>query len=198
MTTNDETFDRRRAVVIAGHEGNERLARNALTDTDHTVRELALSALHRIGTLTDVDLTTALTDISPLVRRRATELAALYPTVDLLVALHDNDALVTEVAAWACGEHVAVSPQILDRLIELTTTHNDPIVRESCAAALGAIGDAKGLSAILAACNDKPAVRRRAVLALAPFDGPEVDSAIDAALQDRDWQVRQSAEDLRR
>jgi hypothetical protein len=40
-------------------------------------------------------------------------------------------------------------------------------------------------------------VRRRAVLALAPFDGPEVDAAIDAALEDRDWQVRQAAEDLR-
>jgi hypothetical protein len=35
------------------------------------------------------------------------------------------------------------------------------------------------------------------VLALAPFDGPDVDAAIDAALTDRDWQVRQAAEDLR-
>ena len=51
---------------------------------------------------------------------------------------------------------------------------------------------------ILDACRDKPAVRRRAVLALAPFDGPEVDAAIDAALADRDWQVRQAAEDLQR
>jgi hypothetical protein len=40
-------------------------------------------------------------------------------------------------------------------------------------------------------------VRRRAVLALAPFDGPQVDAAIAAALEDRDWQVRQAAEDLR-
>jgi hypothetical protein len=34
-------------------------------------------------------------------------------------------------------------------------------------------------------------------LALAPFEGTEVDAAIDAALTDRDWQVRQAAEDLR-
>jgi hypothetical protein len=34
------------------------------------------------------------------------------------------------------------------------------------------------------------------VLALAPFDGPEVDAAIAAALDDRDWQVRQAADDL--
>ncbi len=39
-------------------------------------------------------------------------------------------------------------------------------------------------------------MRRRAVIALAPFDGPEVDAALAAALGDRDWQVRQAAEDL--
>lgn len=63
-------------------------------------------------------------------------------------------------------------------------------------AALGAIGDDRGLPAILAGCRDKPAVRRRAILALAPFDGDEVDAALQAALSDRDWQVRQAAEDL--
>jgi hypothetical protein len=36
------------------------------------------------------------------------------------------------------------------------------------------------------------------VLALAPFDGPDVEAALDRALTDRDWQVRQAAEDLRR
>jgi hypothetical protein len=36
------------------------------------------------------------------------------------------------------------------------------------------------------------------VLALAPFDGPEVDAALERALTDRDWQVRQAAEDLMR
>jgi hypothetical protein len=34
------------------------------------------------------------------------------------------------------------------------------------------------------------------VLALAPFSGPAVDEALTRALQDRDWQVRQAAEDL--
>jgi HEAT repeat protein len=53
-----------------------------------------------------------------------------------------------------------------------------------------------GWPAILAGCSDKPAVRRRAVLALAPFDGPEVQAALERALSDRDWQVRQGAEDL--
>jgi len=35
------------------------------------------------------------------------------------------------------------------------------------------------------------------VVALAAFDGPEVDEALDRAAEDRDWQVRQAAEDLR-
>ena len=74
----------------------------------------------------------------------------------------------------------------------------EPLVREACAAALGAIGDRRGLPAILRACTDKPNVRRRAVLALAPFDGPDVDAALAAATSDRDWQVRQAADDLRR
>jgi HEAT repeat protein len=63
-------------------------------------------------------------------------------------------------------------------------------------AALGALGDRAGLPAVLDACRDKPAVRRRAVLALAPFDGAEVEEALRAALEDRDWQVRHAAEDL--
>jgi HEAT repeat protein len=112
--------------------------------------------------------------------------------------LNDADATVVEVAAWACGEHERVDDTTLDRLIALTTGADDALVREAAAAALGAIGDERGLPAILAACDDKPAVRRRAVLALAPFDGPEVDAALERALADRDWQVRQNAEDLRR
>ena len=74
--------------------------------------------------------------------------------------------------------------------------HPDPLVRESAVAALGAIGDALGLPAILVACEDRPAIRRRAVLALAPFDGPAVEAALARALSDSDWQVRQAAEDL--
>jgi HEAT repeat protein len=105
---------------------------------------------------------------------------------------------VVEVAAWACGEQEQVAEATLDRLIALATGADDALVRESAAAALGAIGDPRGLPAILIAVDDKPNVRRRAVLALAPFDGPEVDAAIDKALNDRDWQVRQAAEDLRR
>src|SRR5438874_410065 len=71
-------------------------------------------------------------------------------------------------------------------------------VRATALGALGAIGDEAGLPAILAATSDRPAVRRRATLALAPFEGPEVQATLERALQDRDWQVRQAAEDLLR
>jgi hypothetical protein len=36
------------------------------------------------------------------------------------------------------------------------------------------------------------------VVALSAFEGPEVEAALEAASTDRDWQVRQAAEDLLR
>jgi len=82
------------------------------------------------------------------------------------------------------------------RLSDLATEHPDALCREAAVAALGSIGDPAGLSAILAATTDKATVRRRATIALAPFDGPEVEAALARARDDRDWQVRQAAEDL--
>jgi HEAT repeat protein len=193
-----DPIERRRDVVAAGHRGDPDTVRAALDDPDAETRELALGALQRLGRLDADRLRRAMGDPSVGVRRRAAELLALHRDCDPLPLLHDDDPGVVEVAAWACGEHEEVRDEVLERLIALTTTDDDPLVRESCAAALGAIGDRRGLPAILAACRDKPAVRRRAVLALAPFDGPEVDAALEAALTDRDWQVRQAAEDLTR
>ena len=194
--------ERRRAVIVAGHRGDVETARAGLTDGEAAIRTSALGALDRLDALDDEDVRRALTDADPAVRRRACELAATRGGVELFDALHDPDPTVVEVAAWACGEQIEVvdglHDDIIDRLVELTSGADDPLVREAGAAALGAIGDERGLPAILAACEDKPHVRRRAVLALAPFDGEEVEAAIERALVDRDWQVRQAAEDLRR
>jgi HEAT repeat protein len=187
-----------RAVVVAGHVGDVETARAGLTSVDPGIRAAALGALDRLDALDADTITAALSDADVAVRRRAAELAATYPTVDLLAVLDDPDDRVVEVAAWACGEHESARDAIVDRLVELAGTAEDPLVRESAVAALGAIGDERGLAAIIVACSDKPAVRRRAVLALAPFDGDEVEAAIERALVDRDWQVRQAAEDLRR
>ena len=162
------------------------------------MRAVGLGALERMGELDDATLAAALADDDVSVRRRAAEIAATHPSVDLLGSLHDPDERVVEVAAWACGEHESRRDEIVARLVWLAGSAAEPLVRESAVAALGAIGDERGLPAIITACDDKPAVRRRAVLALAPFDGDDVDAAIERALVDRDWQVRQAAEDLRR
>ena len=190
--------ERRRQVVVAGHRGQLDVIVAHLADDDPSVREAALGAMARAGAVTDEHLRAAFADPAPIVRRRAATLAATRPAVDLLQLLDDSDTSVVEVAAWACGEQEHVDEATLSRLIVLATEAGEALVRESAAAALGAIGDQRGLPAILAAVDDKPNVRRRAVLALAPFDGPEVDAAIEKALTDRDWQVRQAAEDLRR
>jgi HEAT repeat protein len=141
-------------------------------------------------------------------RRRAADLApalaarvsAAALVTDLIELLHDEDVTVTEAAAWALGElgEPAATGGAVERLSEVVREHADPIAREAAVAALGALGDERGLEAILAACEDKPAVRRRAVLALAPFEGEDVEAALQRALEDRDWQVRQAAEDLLR
>lgn len=199
MTDPGDVAARRRAVALAGHEGDEELARRALTDTDPGVRATALGALERLGALRADDLTAALVDEAPTVRRRACEAAALVPgdqPPSLDGALADPDPTVVEVAAWASGERTPPEPPAVAALSSLAGDHPDALVREAAVAALGAIGDQAGLAAILRATGDKATVRRRAVLALAPFDGPEVAAALERARHDRDWQVRQAAEDL--
>ena len=122
----------------------------------------------------------------------------------VITLLDDDDALVAEAAAFALGELASRDQDeptaynaSVAALTSATTGHSDPLVREAAVAALGAIGDPTSLDAVLAATRDRPAIRRRAVLALAAFDGPEVEAAIERALTDTDWQVRQAAEDLK-
>lgn len=192
-----DVVERRRAAALAGFVGDPAGARAALTDDAASVRATGLGALERLGLLGDADIVDALEDPSPEVRRRGCELAALRPTVEIADALHDDDGSVVEMAAWALGERgERTAVPALAELASNTTGHPDPLCRESAVAALGAIGDPAGLHAVLGALEDKPAVRRRAALSLAAFDGPEVDAALRRCLEDRDWQVRQVAEDL--
>jgi len=192
---------RRREAAVAGHQGDTVKARSFLADPAPSVRATALGALARAGSLAGADLVGALRDPSPVVRARAAELAAGMPgNADpaLLAVLDDPDAAVVEAAAWASGERQPPESGVVAALAAVTTGHDDPICREAAVAALGAIGDPASLPAILAATTDRPAVRRRAVLALAPFHGPDVEAALERALTDRDWQVRQAAEDVSR
>lgn len=170
---------------------------------DPRVRVAALGALVRSGTRADARRAwaAATVDPDPAVRRRAAEHAPALPApaVGRLLALAaDDDDLVAEAGCFALGE-IAWTGTARTRVVTAlvaAAAHRDPLVREAAVAALGAVGDERGRDAILRACTDRPAIRRRAVLALAPFDGPEVDAALARALEDPDWQTRQAAEDL--
>lgn len=189
----------RAAMAVAGHRGDEEAAGRGLTDPDPTVRATALGALERMGRLDDRTLAAALADPSPVVRRRAATVAAGRPgdqPPSLAGLLGDDDASVVEVAAWACGERQPPEADIALVVAEVAAGHDDHLVREAAVAALGAIGDPRSLPTVLAALDERATIRRRAVLALASFDGPEVDAALERCLTDRDRQVRQAAEDL--
>jgi hypothetical protein len=194
--------ERRRRVVAAGHRGDRAVIAAARSDPDPAVRAARLGALERLGSLRVVDLAEAFLDDEPAVRRRAAVLAARCggtgsrTTLPALLAgrLADPDPLVAEAAAWAIGERRLRA--LVPELARMATSHPDPRCREAAVAALGGIGDPTGLSAVLAGLADRPPVRRRAVVALAGFDAPEVEPALEGCLDDPDWQVRQAAEIL--
>ncbi len=180
-----------------GHIGDGDLARAGLADPAPAVRVTALGALDRLGRLRLADLLAALADPDPSVRRRGCELAAGRPDLDISASLADRDPSVAEMAAWAVGEQgSSTSVPALMAMASIASGHPEPLCREAALAALGAIGDPAGLPAVLGALEDKPAVRRRAAVALAAFTGPDVEAALRRCLEDRDWQVRQVAEDL--
>ena len=178
------------------------LAARAIDDHDPCVRAVAIAALVRTAPrrVSAPVWRRAARDADARVRRRSAEIAPKLGRASacavLIALLADDDAWVAEAAAYAIGEHPRPSRAAITSLVRAATTHPDPLVREAAVAALGAQGDPATLPAVLAACNDKPAIRRRAVLALAAFEGDDVEARLQAALQDPDWQVRQAAEDL--
>jgi hypothetical protein len=195
----DGVSEARRLVIVAGHTGDVATARAGTTHPEPAVRAAALGALARLDELDGNELATFLSPVhepSPVVRRRAAELAARLPEVAIGPALDDPEWDVVEMACWALGEHEVADDVTLERLIALATGHEEALVREAAVAALGAIGDSRGLPAILAGTRDKAPVRRRAAVSLAPFDEPEAEDALRVLLEDRDWQTRQIAEDL--
>lgn len=125
---------------------------------------------------------------------------ARLETADLetvaLELLGDDDPTVAEIAAFALGELPDGSPRRVEELAQVATGHQDSLCREAAVAALGSVGDPAGLAAVLTACGDRATVRRRAVLALAAFDGDEVTLMLESLTGDRDLQVSQAAEDL--
>lgn len=218
----ESLHQRRATAALSGHRGDPVAAMAAAGDTEPSVRLLGFGALARLGLLQQDHAQRGLNDTDSRVVRRVLEAVAgtgrtaqgegsgLIDSrlVELLAA---SDDAVAETAAWALGERhqqtesgprtdVSSAEQavIVGALCTAAVDHHDALVRESAAAALGAIGLEAGLDAILRATQDKVTVRRRAILALASFDGPDVLAALERARTDRDWQVRQAAEDLLR
>ena len=184
----DGTFD----AVILAH----------LSDDAPRRRVLALRAALRRSIVTDDIWRAALCDADVDVRREALTLIAgatwgddtLYEIV--IAALDDPDALVVDGAVFVLGEHLH-APAV-EALVHVAGAHEDARCRESAIAALGAIGDDRARPVILAALDDKPAVRRRAIVALANFEGPDIEAALLRASEDRDWQVRAAVDQLGR
>jgi HEAT repeat protein len=191
-----------REVVLAGFAASGASSVLAgLESHDPMVRARAHGASARLGGRTVALRVQGLVDASPIVRRRACQLEARHPrrsvrVIDALTRnLADTDELVVVAAADALGEVRAVSA--IRELARVAHEHADARCREAAVAALGSIGDDAGADAILMALDDKPAVRRRAVVALSAFSGARVEAALARALADKDWQVRQAAEALR-
>ena len=189
-----EASPNRLDIAIAGHTGNANVAKRGLSSADPKIRASAILALHNLKQLSTDDLTLALNDQDSTVRRRACELAASYGGVPLSNTLRDSDPFVVETALWALGERGDGTE--LATICEIAKNHPESLVREAAVAALGAIGDQDGLETIIGGLKDRPNVRRRAVVALAAFEGDDVDMALRRATRDRDWQTRQIAEDL--
>jgi len=193
-------------MAEAGHRGDKQTVISGLAAGDPLVRKAAIGAANRLGILDQFLLKTLLQDPDHRVRGRAAELApviggtmtdtegqSLFNLVAAVTKLLDDDQ-TAEVGAFSLGEIGVADDDAVRRLEHQARTHKDTLCRESAVASLGSIGT--GLATILAATEDVATVRRRALIALASFEGKQVDSALKRALNDRDWQVRQVAEDL--
>ena len=186
----------RKDLIQKARQGDLALAREAFTNPDPRVRASSIAVLSENKELDDELVTVALADIHPTVRASLARAACSNKAVPIVRLLNDQDSQVVEVACWAAGEREESEDVVVEMLSTIALDHDDALCRESAVAALGAIGDSRGLKSILQATQDIATVRRRAVIALAPFEGQAVSDALEVALTDRDWQVRQAAEDI--
>ncbi|MCP3974315.1 MAG: hypothetical protein GY720_07475 [bacterium] len=169
-----------------------------LQDEDATVRRLAVAACSgRVDESLSHQIAEILcTDPDDRVRAEAAEVLAQAGTAaleQLLAASGDGAGVVREAVATALGE--LKDGTAVDWLMHAAAADIAKLVREAAVAALGAIGDERALPLLLDLVHiAPPQVRRRSVVALSVFDGPEVEAAIRAAKNDRNPMVREAAE----
>jgi HEAT repeat protein len=190
--------ERRIGIILAGHRGDLDLAAEGLSDSDPSIRAAALGAVARAGGWTQDFARKAMSDADVLVRTRTYELISSAEGLkELLCAgLSDEDPLAVVACCAALGR-LGIKEAVA-QLAGLAGEHPDLRCQEAAVAALGEIGDPAGLAAVLEATKAKPAVRRRAAVALAGFEGKVVEDALDQLAEDRDWQVRDVVTRLRR
>ena len=194
----------RASVIEAGHsDGPEglRILREGLASDDAMVRSSALSGLDRRGALSEEVLQATLGDADAEVRIRAAQIAGSEgwsSNIDIALkqALQDPHDLVVIAVLVSLADRRP--PGVVDVVVALAGDDERPLVMEEAVASLGALGDQRGLGAVLAATSGKPALRRRCVAALGGFEGADVEDALDRLSEDRDWQVRQAVAMLRR
>ena len=192
----DETLVRASA---RGEDDDLTLLTRGLSADRTRTRILALRGLCRCATVTEDQWRAALADDDVDVRREAlTQLSQYEPSTSLMdevvTLLENEDALVVDAAAFALGEFL-YEPAV-SVLCRVAATHDDARCREAAIAALGAIGHDDARDVIIGALKDKPPVRRRAIVALANFEGPDIEQALALASEDKDWQVRAAVSQL--
>jgi HEAT repeat protein len=170
-----------------------------LTHDEAALRRLAVAAC--AGRLAEEPIRSAIEerlarDDDGAVRAEAVEIlggAGADVTELIMEARLDDDPRVVEAVATGLGELGATAA--VPWLIDTAVGHPDRLVREAAVAALGAIGDPRGLPVLLQIlATGPPQVRRRAVVALTVFDDPAVEPALLAARSDRNPMVREVAE----
>ena len=199
------TLEEAIAVIEAGHSSDAAslaVLEAARTSSNPVLRRHALVGLEARSALSESHIIEAISDLDAENRSRALRAAGRSdtPSPRLVEALSAATADPEDFVAVAAIRSIAdlVILDALNLLISLVGDHADAMVREEAVAALGALGDERGLPSILNACGDKPAVRRRCVVALGAFEGDEVEAALALLHEDRDWQVRQAVAMLRR
>jgi HEAT repeat protein len=172
-----------------------------LADPDPAIRRLAASscAAHTDDETVVAALEQTLeADSDPRVRAEAAEVLALAGSAvqeSLLRQQAAADGAVAEAVATSLGE--IESRAAVPWLMDAAAHSDDRLVREAAVAALGAIGDPLARDVLLdLVATGPPQVRRRAVVALTAFEGEAVESAIEAAVTDRNPMVREVAEML--